>query len=78
MLACEKNTYGHVRGLLHPYSETGEPQEIRCKKCPPNSYTKEGVVAQSVADCKCGLGYNGAEGKCTGESFLQNVTFQYR
>ena len=72
MLACEKNTYGDVRGLLHPYSKTTESQENGCKKCPPNSYTKKGVVAKSIADCYCEEGYKGdlANGRnCTGEYF---------
>ena len=59
LTACEKDTYGDVRGLLHPYSKEGEPEENKCKKCPRNSVTKKGVIAQSVADCECDVGYTG-------------------
>ena len=59
MAACEKDTYGDVPGLLYPYSKVGELEENRCKKCPQNSVTKKGVIAQSVANCECDVGYKG-------------------
>ena len=59
LTACEKDTYGDVRGLLHPFSNANEPKENKCKRCPPNSVTKTGVIAQSVADCECDVGYRG-------------------
>ena len=77
LTACKKDTYGDVRGLLYPYSKGLENE---CKKCPENSITKKGVIAQSVADCECDEGYDGRPAvgiACTRKSVTYNITIMH-